>query len=208
MVTKIQSNTWMGFHNSNTSKKLQSRSDNHCHLLCCGRNHTPVPVLRWVIASLSHGKPMRRVSLRWTYKTIPTIRFQCMKRRNIPSVGSRSRAWRHTMTTCWMKKTPLGISQASKTAMECGSSWVACQMIRLSGSGKYTLSRIWNGMTITNALSNSVVEKSFKARYGWCGSQRTPRMLCRPHSVALTVICHRNTSIPKCALRTGGRRHR
>jgi len=29
-----------------------------------------------------------------------------------------------------------------------------------------------------------------------------------PLSIALTVICHGNTSIPKCTLPTGGGRHR
>jgi hypothetical protein len=36
-------------------------------------------------------------------------------------------------------------------------------MIRLTGSGNYTLSRICDGMTITNGLSNTGVETSLKA---------------------------------------------
>jgi len=53
--------------------------------------------------------------------------------------------------------------QASKTRIASRSSWLPCQMIRLSGSGNYTLSRISDGMTITNALSNTGVETSSKA---------------------------------------------
>jgi hypothetical protein len=38
-----------------------------------------------------------------------------------------------------------------------------CQMICLSGSGNYTISRMCNGMTITNGLSNTAIETSSKA---------------------------------------------
>jgi len=40
---------------------------------------------------------------------------------------------------------------------------LACQMIRLSGSGNYTLSRRCDGMTITNVQSNTGVETSSNA---------------------------------------------
>ena len=53
-----------------------------------------------------------------------------------------------------------------KTGISSRSSWLACQMIRLSGSGKFTLSRIFNGMTITKALSDTGVQTSSKARDG------------------------------------------
>jgi hypothetical protein len=44
------------------------------------------------------------------------------------------------------------------TGMACCSLWVACQMIRLLGSGDYTPSRIRDEMTITNGLANTGVE--------------------------------------------------
>jgi len=208
MLTKIQSKTCTRFPTSNTLNTSQTRSLNHRRLHCRRRKHTPVPVLRWAITLLSHGNAMLRVSLRRTYRTIRTIRLRRVKSTNISSVGSRRRAWRRTMTTCWRKKTPLCVSQASKTEMASRSPWLAPQMIWLSGSGNYTLSRIWNGMTITNALSNTGVETSSKAWDGWCASQRTPSILFTPLSIALTAIRHRNASIPKCTLRTGGGSHR
>jgi len=137
----------------------------------------------------------------------PNYPLATVKSTNISSVGSRKRAWRRTMTTCWRKKTPLCVSQASKTWIACRSSWLAGQMIWLSGSGIYTLSRIWDGLTITNAWSNTGVETSSKAWDGWCGSQRTPSILFTPLSVALTAIRHRDASILKCTQRTGGGRH-
>jgi len=168
----------------------------------------PVLVPRWAITLLSPGNTTLRVSLRRTSRTILTTRLRRVKSTNISSVGSRRRAWRHTMTKCWRKKTPLCVSQASKTGMAYRSSWLACQMVWLSGSGNYTLSRIWDGMTITNALSNTGVETSWKAWDGWSGSQPTPSILFTPLSVTLTAIRHRNASIPKCTLRTGLGRHR
>jgi len=161
-VTNIQSKTWTCFPTSNTLKTSQTWSLHHRHLLCRGRKHTSAPVLRWAITLLSHGNATLRVSLRRTYKTIPSTRSWRMKSTNISSAGSRRRAWRRTMTMCWRKKTPLCVSQASNTAMASRSWWLACQMIWLSGSGNYTLSRIWNGMTITNAISNTGVETSAK----------------------------------------------
>ena len=44
------------------------------------------------------------------------------------------------------------------------------QMLRISESWNYTLSWIWDGMTITNAQSKPGVEISSKACDGWCGS--------------------------------------
>jgi len=122
--------------------------------------------------------------------------------------GIKMTGMKNTMTTCWRKKPPLCVSQASTTGMASKISCLACQLIRLSGSGNYTLSRIWDRMTITNALSISVVDTSSKAWDDWCSSQPMPSISFTPLSVAFTAIRHRNTSIPKCTLRTGGGRHR
>jgi len=116
-------------------------------------------------------------------------------------------AWRCTMKMCCRKKSPLCILQPSKMGMASRSLWLACHIIRLSGSGNYTLLRIWDGMTITNALSNTGVEISSVAWDSGGGSQPTPRISYTPVSVALTAIRHQNTSIPKCTLPTGGGRH-
>jgi len=161
-LTKIQSKTWTRFPTSNTLKRSQTRSLNHHHLLCRGRKHTPPPALRWAITLSSHGNTTLRVTLKRTYRTIPTTHLRRMKSTNISSVGSRRRVSRRTMTTCWRKNTPLCISQASRRGMASRSSWLACQVIRLSGSGNYTPSRIWEGMTIINGLSNARVETSSK----------------------------------------------
>jgi hypothetical protein len=50
-----------------------------------------------------------------------------------------------------------------KRGMVCSSSWLACQMISLLGSGNHTPSRIRDELTITNGLSNTGVETSSKA---------------------------------------------
>jgi hypothetical protein len=50
-----------------------------------------------------------------------------------------------------------------KMGMVSRCSWLACQMIRLLGSGNYTLLSISDGMTITNGLSNTGVKTSSKA---------------------------------------------
>jgi len=207
-LTNIQSKTYMHFPTSNTLHTSQTRSLNHRDLLRHRRKHTLVPELRWTSTLLSHANATLRVSLRRTYKTIPTICLRRVERTTIPSVGSRRRAWRRTMTPCCRKKALLCISQASKMGIASRSSWLARQMIWLSGSGNYTLSRIWNGMTITNALSNTGVEISSRAWDGWCGSRRMPSIVFTHLSVALTVIHHRNASIPKCTQQTGGRRLR
>jgi len=114
----------------------------------------------------------------------------------------------HNMTMCRRKKTLLSISQASNLRMASRSSWLACQMIRLSGRGNYTLSRISDGMTITNSLSNAGVEASSKASDGWCGSQPPPNISFTPLSIVWTAIRQQNTSIPKCTLWAGGGGHR
>jgi len=88
------------------------------------------------------------------------------------------------------------------------SSWLPCQIIMLSGSGNYTLLRRWDGMMITNALSNTGVETSSTAWDGWCGSQPMPGISFTPLSIALTAIPDRNASILKCTLWTGGGRHK
>jgi len=207
-LTKIQSKSWKCFPTSNTFRTSQTRSLNRNHLLCPRWTHTPAPAPRWLNKLLSHGNSTLRVALTQTDRTIPTTRLRHVKSRNIYSVGSSTRVWRRTMTMCWRERTPLCVSEAWKTGMASRSSWLACQMIRLSGSGNYTLSGIWDGMTITNALSNTGVETSSKEWDGWCGSQPTRSISFMPLSVALTVICHRNASVVKCTLRTGGGRHR
>jgi len=206
--TKIQLKTWTCFLTSNKLKPLQTWSLNNCHILCRSWKHTPVLALSWPITLLSRGNATLRVALRRTYKKIPTTHLQRVKSTNISSVGSRSQAWRRTMTECWRKKTLLCVSQASKMWMLSRILWLACQMIRLTGSGNYTLLRIWDGMTITNALTNTGVETSSKATDGWCDSQPTLSISFTPLSIALTVKRHWNASILKCTLQTGGGRHR
>jgi len=206
-LTNIQSKTSTRFPTSNTLKTSQTQSLNNRHL-CRRRKYTLAPALCWSVTLLSHGNSTLRVALRWTYKSIPTTHLRRVNCTNISSVGSRRRAWRSTMTMCWRKNTLLCVSEASEKGMVSRSSWPACQKIRLSGSGNYTLSRIWHGMTITNALSNTGVDTSSKAWDGWYGSQPTPNISFLSLSVALTVIHPLNTSLPKCTLRTGGGRHR
>jgi len=150
---------------------------------------------------------MLRVFSGRTYKPIPTTHLQRVKSTNISSVGSRWRAWRRTVTTHWRKKTPLCVSKASKTGMASRSSWLACRMFWLPESGNYTLSRIWNGMIMTNDQSNTGVETSSKGWDGWCGSQRVASIGFTPLSLALTARRHRHVSIPKFKLQTGGGRH-
>jgi len=165
-LTMIQLNTWTHFPTSNTLKTSQTQSLNHHHLLlllCCRRKYTPVLALSWAITLLGYGNPTLRVALRWTYNTVPTTCLGRIKSTDMSSVGSSRRAWRRAMTTCWKKKTPLCVSQASTTKMVSRCSWLAYQMIRNSGSGNYTPWRIWDGMTITNALSNPGVQTSSNA---------------------------------------------
>jgi len=178
------------------------------HLLCRRRNHTMALALRWVSTSLSHGDATLRVALERTYKTIPTTCLGRVKSTNILSVGSWRRAWTHTMTMSWRKKTLLCVSETSETGMSSSSSLLACLIIRLLWSGNYTLSKVWDAMTITNTLWNTGVETSSKAFNGWCGSQPTPSISLAPLSIAWTAICHQYASIPKCTLSTGSWRHR
>ena len=204
-LTKIESKTGTCFPTSNMLQTSRTQSLNHRHL-CCGRKYTSAPVIRWSITLLSHFKATLRVALRRTYKTITTTHLGRVQSRNISSLGSRSGPWSCTMTPCWRQKTLLSVPQASKSGIVSRSSWLACQMIRISGSGNYTLSRIWDGITITNALSNPGVEMSSKAWDGWRGSQPTLSISFPPLSVALTVIRPHITCEPKCTLRTGGGR--
>jgi len=190
------------------SKTLNPQIPNHRHLLCGDRKHCQVPVLHLAIRLLSHGNAMLTVAFRRTYSTIATTRLQRVKSTSISSVGWRREVWRCTMTTCWRKKTPLFVSQASKTVMASRSWYLPSQMIRLSGSGNNTLSSLWDGITITNGLSNTGVDTSSKAWDGWCGSQPTPSIWFTPLSIALTAIRHRNASILNGKLRAGGGRHR
>jgi len=151
---------------------------------------------------------MLRVALRRTYKTIPTTCWPRMKSTNIFSEGSRRRAWRRTITMCWRKTTLLCISESSKMGMVSSSSWLACQMIRLLGSCNYTLSRIWDGITITKAPSTTAVKTSPTVWDGWFGSQPIWSISLTPHRVASRAMRQRNASLPKCTLWTGGGRHR
>jgi len=66
-------------------------------------------------------------------------------------------------------------------------------MIRRSWSWNYTLSRTWDWMTITNALSNTGVESSSKAWDSWYCSPPTRSMLLTPDSIVGTPINHRKT---------------
>jgi len=161
-LTKIQSKALTRFPFSNTLNSLQTSNFNHYPLRCRGQTYSLVLALRWTMTLLSYEKAMLRVAFRRTYKIIPTTHLRSVKSTNISSVGSRRRAWRRTVTTCWRKKTPLCVSQASNMDMASRCSWLACQMIRISGSGNYTVSRILDGMTITNTLSNTGVETSSK----------------------------------------------
>jgi hypothetical protein len=112
------------------------------------------------------------------------------------------------MTMCWKKKTPLSIAQALKIGMASHSSWLACQTIGLWGSGNYPPPRIWAGLTITNCLSSTGVKTSTKEWDDSCGSQTTPSISVTPLCAVLTAIHHRDASIRKCTLWTGGGRHR
>ena len=206
-LTKHHSKTWTRFPTSSTLKTSQTWSLNHRHLWH-GWKYTPAPALRLSITLLSHGNAIFRVAVKQTYKTISTTRCWCVKSTTLCSVGLRRRAWRHTMTTGWRKKTQLCVSESSKMWIASRSSWLACQMIMLSGSGNYTLLRIWDGITITNAQSNTGVETLSNSWDGWCGSQPKPGISFTPLSIGLTMICPQTTSIPKCTLRTGGGRHR
>jgi len=81
-------------------------------------------------------------------------------------------------------------------------------MIRLLGTGKNTLWRIWNGMTITNTQSNTGVATSSTAWNGWCDRHPILRILFSPLPFAVSAIRHKNSSILQCTLRTGGGKHR
>jgi hypothetical protein len=112
------------------------------------------------------------------------------------------------MRLCRMKSTPFSISQDLKTEMPSRRLWQACEIIRLSGSGNYTLWRRWDVFIMTNALSNTVVVISSKAWYGRLGCHSILSISCMPLSVVLTAIHHRNAPIPQCTLRTASGRHR
>jgi len=109
--------------------------------------------------------------------------------------------------TCCRKNSQLCVPQASIMEMASRSSWLACQMIRHSGSGNYKLSRISDGMTVTKVLSHTGVKISPIELNRWCGSKPALCIWLMPLRVALTVICHRNAKTPKCTLWTGGGNH-
>jgi len=157
---------------------------------------------------LSHGNAMLRVSLKPIYKSIPSTHVPCMERANICSLGSRRREWRCTMTTCWRNKSVRCFSQLSNMGIVSRTSRQACEMITLSGCGNYTLLRIWDGMTYTNALPDTGVDTSSEATDGWCGSQPMPSISFTPLSIAVTVIYLRNTPMMKCPLQTVCKRQR
>ena len=205
--TQIRLMTRMHFPTWNMLITSLTRSLNHRHLLSCDLNLTLASALSWAIILLSHGSAILRVPMRRIHKTIPTTHLRCVWSINVSSVGSRRSIWRHTMTTCWRKKTLLGISYWSTTRMASSSEWLACQMIRLWKSRNYTLLRIWHGMTITNALSNTVVETSSQVYDSWCSSQPTPGISFMPFSGTLPEILHWNASILKFTLWTGGWRN-
>jgi len=206
-LKNIQSNTWTCFLISNSLKSLQTRSLNQYHQLQCRRKYIPVPALRRVITLLSHEYTLLRVALRRTYKTLPASHMRRQKSTNISSVRSGRRAWRRTMTTYWRKKTPLCISQSSQMWMASRSLWLASLMIRLSGSDNYSLSNIWDGMNIHNALSNTGDESSSIVWDGCKGSQPTLSISFVPLIVTCTAICPRNAIMLKCKLHTHGLRH-
>jgi len=208
MLSMIQLMTWTHFSTSTMMESLQTSSPNHRQLVFPRRNHTPAPVLRWAITFLRHGNVTLRVTFKHIYKTIPSTHLRHMMSKNISHVGSRRRAWRHTMTACWREKTPLSISQVSTTGMASRGQWLTCHMVRPLGCQNYTLSRIWDGMTITNTPLNSGAQTLSKAWDGWCGSQPMPSFSLMPLSVDLTAKCHRYTSIPHCTLQADGWRHR
>jgi len=199
-LRKIQSKTSMRCPTSNTVYTLQTRYLNHCHPLCRGRQYTPALALRWAIGT-------QRSVLLWDQPTNnPYYPSRPVKSTNISSVGSRRYAWILTMTTCWREQTPHCVSEASKMGMALTSPCLGFQQIRLSGSGNYTLLRIWDGMTITNTLSNTVVETSSKALDAWCGCLPTRIISCTPISIASTEIHHHNAIIQKFTISTGGGR--
>jgi len=131
MLAKIQLKTWTPPPTSNTLKTSQTRSLTHRHLLRRKRKYTHAPVLCWSIVLLSHGNATLRVAMSRTHKTIPTTPLPLLQSTNISSVGSRRKSLRHTVMTCWRKKRPLCVSEASKTGMASKCSWLACQIIRL-----------------------------------------------------------------------------
>jgi len=85
---------------------------------------------------------------------------------------------------------------------------LAYQIIRLTRSRNYTLSMIWDGMTITNALSNAWSETSSRAWDGSSGGQPTPSSSCTPLSIDLTSIHHNSASRPIFTLWTRGEKDR
>jgi len=155
MLTKILSKTWMWFHKLKMLKWSQTWNLNNRHLLCCRWKYTPAPALSLALTLLGHGRAMLRVTLRRTYRSIPTTHLRHVKITNIFSVCWRRRVWRRTITMYGRMKIPLWVSDASITGMASRSSWPACHMIRLSARKNYTLLRIWDRKIITNELSNA-----------------------------------------------------
>jgi len=99
MFTENQLKIWTHFPTSNMLEKVQNPSLKQCHYLCGRWTNTRVPVLRWVITSLSHGNVTLSSALWWTYEAILTTCLRLVKSTNISSVGSRSWGWRCSMAT-------------------------------------------------------------------------------------------------------------
>jgi len=194
MLTMIQSMSWTCFPTSNTLESTNMRSFNHHHHLLCHRwKQTPAPVLPWVISLLSHGNETIRAAFGRTHNTMPSAHVWRMRSTNISIVGGRRWAWRHTMTTCWRRKTLLHVSQASKMGIISWWVWLACQMIRVSGSGNYTLLTLCDGVPNTNALSNTGVETSSEAKR-WS----MPQAAYAKHHIYTTQHCFKSDTPPKC----------
>jgi len=208
MLQKIQLTTWMCLPTLKTLKTLHTHWFNHHHILFWTEKHTPVAAFCWAFRSLSHWNTTFRVTLNPTYNTIHTTELQYVNSTNINSLGSRGRERRNTTSMWWRKKILLCMSKPSEMGMASSRYWLACVIMRLSGSGNYTLSTIWDWMTITNALSDTWVETCSNVYDGWYGSQPIPTISYTHLNSALIPIRHRIVSIPTCALWTGGGKHR
>jgi hypothetical protein len=172
--SKIESKTETLVATSNLLKISQIRSLDHRDLLCRGQTHTLAPVLHWAMTLLSHGNAMLMVALRQNCRSIPTTCLWGVKSTNISGVESRKSVWRHTMRMFARKITQICVSEASKMRIASRSLWLAWQMIQLSGSGNYTLSRIAEAMTITHTPSYTWLQISLNELDAWWCRQPTP----------------------------------
>jgi hypothetical protein len=81
-------------------------------------------------------------------------------------------------------------------------------MVRLLGSQNYTLSRIWDAITINNAPSNTGAQTFSKPWDDWCSRQPMASISFTPLGVDLTVKRHWYACIPKYTLQTDNSRNR